>query len=110
MTFLHPGSDWKEQRRFALKHLRDFGLGKSSMEDIVRDEFEALADHMRTLADGGEVDTHLFFNLSIMNVLWRIVSGKRCDFPGKQGVSSLIWLLPSSDLTSLTTTKRRGCS
>ena len=93
MTFLRSGSDWKEQRRFALKHLRDFGLGKSSMEDIVRDEFEALADHMRTLADGGEVDTHLFFNLSIMNVLWRIVSGKRCDFHGKEGVSStLIWL------------------
>ena len=47
------------------------------MEDIVRDEFNALADHMRTLDSGKEVDTHLFFNLSVMNVLWRIVSGKR---------------------------------
>ena len=49
------------------------------MEDIVRDEFDALADHMRTLDRVEEVDTHLFFNLTIMNVLWRIVSGRRWD-------------------------------
>ena len=41
-----------------------------------RDEYEALADHMRTL-DGAEVDSHLLFNLTVVNVLWRIVSGKR---------------------------------
>ena len=46
------------------------------MKQTAREEYEALADRMRSL-DGAEVDSHLFFNLTVMNVLWRIVSGKR---------------------------------
>ena len=29
------GSDWREQRRFLLRNLRDFGFGKSEMEDCL---------------------------------------------------------------------------
>ncbi len=36
------GDVWKEQRRFTLRHLRDFGFGKASMEDIIIEEFKVL--------------------------------------------------------------------
>jgi len=36
---------WREQRRFIVRHLRDFGLGKTShMESIIMKEVEALTD------------------------------------------------------------------
>ena len=37
IVFTH-GKQWTEQRRFALKTLRDFGFGKSAMENIILDE------------------------------------------------------------------------
>lgn len=32
------GDLWKEQRRFTLRHLKDLGFGKSSLEGIMIDE------------------------------------------------------------------------
>ena len=73
---LHIGEEGKEQRRFALRHLRDFGFGKSSMEEMIRDECLCLAERLRSM-DGLEVDTKQLFNLSVMNILWRMISGSR---------------------------------
>jgi methyl farnesoate epoxidase/farnesoate epoxidase len=71
------GEAWKEQRRFALKHLRDLGFGKSSMmEEIIREEFVQLAEKFRENG-GKEVDSHQLFNLTVVNVIWGIVAGKR---------------------------------
>jgi methyl farnesoate epoxidase/farnesoate epoxidase len=33
-VFFSNGHLWKEQRRFVLRNLRDFGFGKSSMESV----------------------------------------------------------------------------
>lgn len=32
------GQLWSEHRRFVLRHLRDFGFGKSSMEQLIKNE------------------------------------------------------------------------
>ena len=32
------GRTWLEQRRFALRTLRDFGFGKSGMEQMIKEE------------------------------------------------------------------------
>jgi len=36
------GELWKEQRRFTVRHLRDFGMGRSSQEDFIMDEVNDL--------------------------------------------------------------------
>ena len=47
------------------------------MEEMIRDECLCLADSLRAM-DGLEVDTKELFNLSVMNILWRMISGSRC--------------------------------
>ena len=42
VIFSH-GNYWKELRRFMLRNLRDFGFGKTSMEDLFHDEVEKLS-------------------------------------------------------------------
>ncbi len=83
------GEEQKEQRRFVLRHLRDFGFGKSSMEDIIRQEFTDLAEKITESGKKGEVDSHMLFNLSVMNVLWGMISGERFDLNDKVQLNRL---------------------
>ena len=40
------GKYWREQRRFLLKNLKDFGFGKSSMESAIQDEMAKLCSKL----------------------------------------------------------------
>ncbi|XP_026669976.1 methyl farnesoate epoxidase-like isoform X2 [Ceratina calcarata] len=40
---------WVEQRRFVLKHLRDFGFGRKSMATIIEEEAQSLVEHFKKL-------------------------------------------------------------
>ena len=76
------GDNWKEQRRFALKNLRDFGLGKNSMEALILDEVSELSNKWKQdLENDGDdfMVNWATFNISILNALWGIVSSRRFD-------------------------------
>ena len=49
------GKAWTDQRRFTLRVLRDFGFGKSSMEDTIVDEVDKLCE-LLTESIGKEID------------------------------------------------------
>uniref|UniRef100_A0A1I8ITK2 Cytochrome P450 n=1 Tax=Macrostomum lignano TaxID=282301 RepID=A0A1I8ITK2_9PLAT len=55
-VILSEGSTWKEQRRFALRVLRDLGLGKSRMEEVISAEAEELVANFAAL-NGRPVNT-----------------------------------------------------
>ncbi|XP_053994345.1 probable cytochrome P450 303a1 [Hylaeus volcanicus] len=40
---------WIEQKRFVLKHLRDFGYGRKSMSTIIEEEAQWLVEHFKKL-------------------------------------------------------------
>ena len=70
------GRTWMEQRRFTLRVLRDFGFGKSSMEDSILDEVDKLCEEISKFNDK-ELDIGLKMNISILNSLWSILTGER---------------------------------
>jgi len=43
---------WVEQRRFVLRHLREFGFGRTSMAAIIEDEGLKLVEHFKKLIQG----------------------------------------------------------
>jgi hypothetical protein len=45
------GKYWREQRRFLLKNLKDFGFGKASMESMIQDELAKLCSKLSQLPE-----------------------------------------------------------
>ena len=74
----NDGPVWSEQRRFALRHLKDLGLGRSTIEDGILEEFEHLKKDMERSA-GQPLLVNGHFNLTVLNILWRIVASTRLD-------------------------------
>ena len=71
---MSEGDYWREQRRFALRNLKEFGFGKASMEDLIISEAKKLADALKK--ESGPVDLNQKIQISIVNTLWSIVVGE----------------------------------
>ena len=69
------GEEWREQRRFALQKLKDFGFGKQSLEAVVRDEVLELCKTIEDQIRGGNNDINVAtpINITVVNVLWKVV-------------------------------------
>uniref|UniRef100_A0A8C6XKZ2 Uncharacterized protein n=1 Tax=Naja naja TaxID=35670 RepID=A0A8C6XKZ2_NAJNA len=72
------GQAWKEQRRFSLMLLRNFGLGKKSMEEKILQEatclIEAFAEN-----SGAPFDPQPFLETAVSNIMSSILFGKRFE-------------------------------
>lgn len=66
---------WETQRRFSLKTLKDFGFGKSSIDDLIHLEAEELIQDF--LQVKGDFLLGTDFNVPIINVLWQIIADSR---------------------------------
>ncbi|KAJ9587374.1 hypothetical protein L9F63_019099 [Diploptera punctata] len=72
--FFSDGPYWVDQRRFTLRYLRDLGFGKKSMESQIMDEVEEV---IKDMAQKIEFQGNGMFDVSTLNVLWRMLAGKR---------------------------------
>lgn len=72
------GSVWSTSRKFALRHLRDFGMGKSKLETTVSTEVKALTQALeKTSGQPTELSWNL--NVAVLNIIWHIVASKYSD-------------------------------
>ena len=77
IVFSH-GDHWKEQRRFAMRTLKEFGVGKSAAQTVINDEIAKLVEELRM--DAGEVINLKFrTNMAVVNTLWEILNGEKSD-------------------------------
>ena len=73
----NDGQLWKSLRGFAMITLNKFfGLGKKSVETIIKEETEIVLEELPLNED---VLIKFPFNTSILNIVWRIVAGKRFE-------------------------------
>lgn len=59
--------------------MRDFGFGKSSMEDSIMLEVNEMIDSLKTRTDKPVADIKDKFFVGVVNSLWAIMSGKRMN-------------------------------
>ncbi|CAH1264340.1 CYP2U1 [Branchiostoma lanceolatum] len=73
------GPKWKEHRKFALMSLRDFGVGKRSMEGKILEEARALGDEIYAKDNRAFCVSHMMQN-AVSNVICSIVFGCRYEY------------------------------
>lgn len=70
---------WNKTRRLVLKSLKNFGYGSRTMESNISEECRALIE-LRMSEKGKPVTVNHMFDVSVVNILWKLVAGKRCSF------------------------------
>ncbi|XP_028263766.1 cytochrome P450 2D14-like [Parambassis ranga] len=73
---------WKEHRRFGLKMLKTFGLGKSQMEDTIYVEIQHTIDALEKSIGKTLSPDHMFHNVA-SNVICQIIFGTRYEYDNK---------------------------
>ncbi|XP_028170234.1 farnesoate epoxidase-like [Ostrinia furnacalis] len=73
----NDGSSWSKTRRVALKFLKGFGYGSRQMELHIAEECQTLVDRLQKIR--APVPVNGMFDISIINIVWRFVAGKRYE-------------------------------
>lgn len=73
---------WKEQRRFCLRHLREFGFGRRTMSAMIEEETANMVKNIKELIEksgGDSVDCNMekLFGIHVLNTLWTMLAGVR---------------------------------
>uniref|UniRef100_A0A668RRC4 Cytochrome P450, family 2, subfamily X, polypeptide 9 n=1 Tax=Oreochromis aureus TaxID=47969 RepID=A0A668RRC4_OREAU len=73
------GSGWREHRRFALMTLRNFGLGKNSMEDRIHEEITFTVSTLEK-SIGKTMSPQVMFHNAASNIICQVLFARRYEY------------------------------
>ncbi|XP_062919619.1 cytochrome P450 2C15-like isoform X3 [Mobula hypostoma] len=82
------GERWKQLRRFTLSTLRNFGMGKKSIEERIQEEAQFLVTSFGD-KKGQPFNPNFLVRSATSNIICSITFGKRFDYEDKQ----FLWLM-----------------
>ncbi|GAB1291754.1 Cytochrome P450 2B19 [Apodemus speciosus] len=77
------GERWKTLRRFSLATMRDFGMGKRSVEERIKEEAQCLVIELKKYK-GAPLNPTFFFQSIAANIICSIIFGERFDYTDRQ--------------------------
>nr|XP_033810901.1 cytochrome P450 2G1-like isoform X2 [Geotrypetes seraphini] len=85
---LSNGEIWKQTRQFTIMTLRDFGMGKRSIEERIQEENQFLVEEFRKTKEI-PFDPTYFFSKATANVICSITFGKRFQYDDEEFLNLL---------------------
>ncbi|XP_040110021.1 LOW QUALITY PROTEIN: cytochrome P450 2B4-like [Oryx dammah] len=85
---LASGKSWKVLRQFSVTTMKDFGMGKWSSEERIKEEAQCLVEELRK-SQGAYLDPHFLFNSISANIICSVVLGEHFNYQDPR----LLWLL-----------------
>ncbi|XP_046543535.1 cytochrome P450 2J4-like [Haliotis rubra] len=82
-VILSSGQQWKALRRMSLHAMRDFGMGKISMEDKMQDEVKVIIGVMSE-NEKKPIALHKYLAMATSNIICNIIFGSRFEYEDEQ--------------------------